>query len=76
LFLTKRRALLRANFKEIDMATSSLETVVSLWDIKNRNGERFDVYSNDDNWYLREVSKGADYIAGPVTGINFDYLTD
>jgi len=76
LFLTKQRTLLRTNFKEIDMGMSSLETVVSLWDITNRNGERFDVYSNDDYWYQREVSKGADYLAGPVTVINFDYLTD
>ena len=65
---------MRTNFKEIDMGMSSLETVVSLWDIRNGKGGRHEWLEYDDNWYRREVYIGANYLSGPVTVINFDYL--
>jgi hypothetical protein len=71
LFLTKQRASLRANIKEIDMGMSSLETEVSLWDLANKHSG---LYERDDNWFEREVYRGANYLSGPVTVINFDYL--
>lgn len=56
------------------MGMSSLEAVISVWNVTGKNGGRFDFYENDDYWYEREVNKGPDYLAGPVTVINFDYL--
>ena len=53
------------------MGMSSLETVVSLWDLAKKHGG---IYEPDDNWFEREVCRGANYLSGPVTVINFDYL--
>lgn len=63
-----------ANFKEIEMGKSSLETVVSVWELAKKYGGRFDFYEHDDNWFQREVFRGASYLSGPVAVINFDYL--
>jgi len=56
------------------MGTSSLLTEVSLWDLKNRCGGRFNLSDRDNNWYLSEVRKNYNHQTGPVTVINFDYL--
>jgi len=53
------------------MGISSLETEVSLWDIAKKHSG---FYERDDNWFQREVCRGANYLSGPVTVINFDYL--
>jgi len=49
---------------------------ISLWDIsrkfENKRGCGF--ASDDGNWFLREIRKNVEYMAGPVTVINFDYL--
>jgi hypothetical protein len=55
------------------MGMSSLETEVSLSDLAKKHGG---IYELDDNWFEREVYRGANYLNGPVTVINFDYLED
>lgn len=65
---------MRTNFKEIDMGRSSLETEVSLYDLRNRCGGRFNLYESDSYWFQREMQKNANYLSSPVAVINFDYL--
>lgn len=55
------------------MGMSSLEAVVSLWNVTDKNDVRFDFYEND-KWFEQELKKGPDYRPGPVTVIKFDYL--
>ncbi len=76
LFLTKQRALLRANYKEIDMGKSSLAfEEVSVWEAINKNGKGNGFYNLiNDKWFEQELKKGPDYRPGPVTVIKFDYL--
>ncbi len=56
------------------MGMSSLETVVSIWNVTDKNGGRFDLYEGHEQLYQREMARGAGYGHGPVTVINFDYL--
>ena len=65
---------MRINFKEIDMGISSLETEVSLYDLRNRCGGRFNLYESNSYWFQREMQKNASYLSSQVTVINFNYL--
>ena len=56
------------------MGTSSLLTEVSLWDLRNRCGGRFNLSDRDSNWYVNEVRKHYSHRSSLVTVINFDYL--
>ena len=56
------------------MGRSSLETEVSLYDLRNRCGGRFNLFENDSYWFQREMQKNANYLSSPVAVINFDYL--
>lgn len=56
------------------MGMSSLETVVSIWNVTDKNGGRFDLYEGQEKLYQREMTRGADYGHGLVNVMNFDYL--
>ena len=53
---------------------SSLETVVSIWNVTDKKGGRFDLYEGQEELYQREMARGSGYGHGPVNVMNFDYL--
>ena len=56
------------------MGMSSLETEVSLYELRNRCGGRFNLFESDSYWFQREMQKNASYLSSQVTVINFNYL--
>ncbi len=56
------------------MGMSSLETVVSISEMKSRFRSESNIRDNDAYWYQREMKRNSHYLSGPVTVIKFDYL--